>query len=223
MWQALSLVGAAKLLKDLGVPMTLAQLRDCDASAQSRIIHTLLARLSRSQLPLTDQRCAFGYAWQDIAAVPPEWTHASYKTQEICKLESTAGLALACAVSTLSCSWHVAVSREKCVAQVDRAVAPAARAAAERLLQVVPGGSAGRLLCGPAALRKVAAGAEVPGRDGLGRAGSRQGRDAGAGLRQGVLLLCHFPPVPRSCTGESSPAHGLVDFTIGDNHCMAVW
>ncbi|BDA40884.1 probable neuroblastoma-amplified sequence at N-terminal half [Coccomyxa sp. Obi] len=54
--KALSLVGATKLLKDLGVPMTLADLRDCDATAQSRIIHTLLARLSRSQPPLTDQR-----------------------------------------------------------------------------------------------------------------------------------------------------------------------
>ena len=55
--QVLSLVGAAKLLRDLGCPMTLAQLRDCDAAGQIRITQTLLARLSRSQPPLTDQRC----------------------------------------------------------------------------------------------------------------------------------------------------------------------
>ena len=54
--QALSLVGAAKLLKDLGCPMTLSQLRDCDGAAQSRVTQTLLARLSRSQPPPTDQR-----------------------------------------------------------------------------------------------------------------------------------------------------------------------
>ncbi|KAK9916721.1 hypothetical protein WJX75_006244 [Coccomyxa subellipsoidea] len=54
--QVLSLVGAAKLLRDLGCPMTLAQLRDCDAAGQIRITQTLLARLSRSQPPLTDQR-----------------------------------------------------------------------------------------------------------------------------------------------------------------------
>ncbi|EIE26521.1 hypothetical protein COCSUDRAFT_64531 [Coccomyxa subellipsoidea C-169] len=54
--KALSLVGAAKLLKDLGCPMTLSQLRDCDGAAQSRVTQTLLARLSRSQPPPTDQR-----------------------------------------------------------------------------------------------------------------------------------------------------------------------
>lgn len=50
-------MAAAKLLKDLGSPMTLVQLRDADAAAQRSIVLTLLARLARSQPPLSDQRC----------------------------------------------------------------------------------------------------------------------------------------------------------------------
>lgn len=119
MWQALSLVGAAKLLKELGVPMTLAELRDCDASAQSRIIHTLLAHLSRSQPPLTDQRCAVSFARQHvIRATTPLLRHASsLQHTERRNMEKHLKWDIStCAVTTPSCAWRVTVLWERCLA-----------------------------------------------------------------------------------------------------------
>jgi hypothetical protein len=54
--QALKLSEAAKVLKTLGSQHSLAELRDCDAAAQSKIMKTSLARLIRSNPPPSDTR-----------------------------------------------------------------------------------------------------------------------------------------------------------------------